>query len=75
MRSGTGLMARAPCPARVLAALVVVLASALAAPAEAHIGGDGFLGLDVTREGIRGEWILALAAGARAAGLDAAPTP
>ncbi|WP_043461298.1 HupE/UreJ family protein [Azohydromonas australica] len=50
----------------------MVLAGALAAPAWAHIGGDGFLGLDVTGEGVRGEWILSLAAGARAAGLDMA---
>lgn len=74
MRSRTPWAVRTPCPARVLAALLVVaLAGAMAVPAWAHIGGDGFLGLDVTVQGVRGEWILSLAAGARAAGLDAAP--
>jgi hypothetical protein len=58
--------------ARLLFVLLVALANSLGGPALAHVGGDGFLGLDVTGEGVRGEWILALAAGVRAASLEQA---
>lgn len=61
-----------PCAAHWITALTAAVAMSLALPVRAHVGGDGFMGLDALGSGLQGEWILSRAAAARAAGNDKA---
>lgn len=57
------------------AATLVAAALWLALQAQAHVGGDGFLGLDVDAAGVRGQWILPRAAGVGTAALGGPARP